>query len=275
MRALVLAAGSVSGSVRAFVLLMRHSGLAIQDPATLARARLEGARLTLRRGKSGELVQMDLPDMVVEALAAVPREGPPCFWPGKSQPVTAAKLWARCLPAVGQEAQVAKFRSPCLRDLFAAELLLAGLPLADVSILRGHASIQTTEWRYPPRIRSRRDRLVRLVRKAHGRDLCPAARLRTMDTTEILLAVIGVFGLVFGAVLTFIGSMILYRLKAAEERAKEDRVSADKRAAEDRAANKADHDKLFQLVAGLQADVKVLRDRSDRADRADRSDSAG
>ena len=86
-----------------------------------------------------------------------------------------------------------------------------------------------------------------------------------MDTTEILLAVIGVFGIVFGAVLTFIGSMILYRLKAAEERAKEDRAAADKRAvedraatakiaAEDRAANKADHDKLFQLVAGLQGD---------------------
>ena len=110
-----------------------------------------------------------------------------------------------------------------------------------------------------------------------------------MDTTEVLLTVIGVFGIVFGAVLTFIGSMILYRLKAAEERAKEDRKAAEERAkedraaadkraaedraaaakiaAEDRAANKADHDKLFQLVAGLQADVKVLRDRSDRAER--------
>ena len=70
-----------------------------------------------------------------------------------------------------------------------------------------------------------------------------------METTDILLAVFGMFGVVFGAVLTFIGSLILHRLKAVEQRA-----------AEDRAANKADHDKLFQLVAGLQADVKVLRD---------------
>ena len=70
-----------------------------------------------------------------------------------------------------------------------------------------------------------------------------------METMDILLAVFGMFGVVFGAVLTFIGSLILYRLKAVEQRA-----------AEDRAANKADHDKLFQLVAGLQADVKVLRD---------------
>ena len=104
-RALVLAASSVSGSVRAFVLLRRYSGLAIQDAATLARERLEGTLLTLRRGKSGELVQLDLPDVVAEALAAVDREGPHYFWTGRSQLVTAAKLWARCLTAVGQEAQ--------------------------------------------------------------------------------------------------------------------------------------------------------------------------
>ena len=39
---------------------------------------------------------------------------------------------------------------------------------------------------------------------------------------EVLLAVIGVFTVVFGVVLTFIGSLILHRLKAVEERAKED-----------------------------------------------------
>ena len=68
----------------------------------------------------------------------------------------------------------------------------------------------------------------------------------------------------------------------ADKRAAEDRAAAAKIAAEDRAANKADHDRLFDAVSGLQsevgdlkADVKVLRDRSDRADRADRSDSAG
>ena len=172
-RALVLAASSVSGSVRAFVLLRRYSGLAIQDTATLARERLEGTLLTLRRGKSGELVQVDLPDVVVEALAAVPREGPHYFWTGKSQPVTAAKLWARRLTAVGKQAQIAKFRSHRLRDTFAAELLLAGVALEDVSIPPGAcqrpnhgAALRAAD----PWIRSRRDRLVRIVREAHGRD---------------------------------------------------------------------------------------------------------
>ena len=61
---------------------------------------------------------------------------------------------------------------------------------------------------------------------------------------------------------------------AAERRAAEGRAAADKRAAEDRAANKADHDRLFDAVSGLQSEVgdlkavvNVLKDRSDRAER--------
>ena len=49
---------------------------------------------------------------------------------------------------------------------------------------------------------------------------------------------------------------------------------AEQRAAEDRAANKADHDRLFDVVSGLQSEVgdlkavvNVLKDRSDRAER--------
>ena len=106
-----------------------------------------------------------------------------------------------------------------------------------------------------------------------------------MDITHILLAALTVvMTFAFGVVLAYLRSLSKKIDRAedrAEVRAAEDRARAAEdraRAAEDRAANKADHDKLFQLVAGLQADVKVLRDRSDRsgrAERSDRSDSAG
>ena len=86
-----------------------------------------------------------------------------------------------------------------------------------------------------------------------------------MDTTQILLAALtGVMTFAFGVVLAYLYSLSK-KIDHAEDR-------AAKRAAEDRAANKADHDKLFQLVAGLQSDVKVLRDRSDRSDRSDSAD---
>ena len=101
-----------------------------------------------------------------------------------------------------------------------------------------------------------------------------------METTDILLTV-------FGAALSLAIALLAFQLRSlsrridraedrAEKRAAEDRAAADKRAAKDRAANKADHDRLFDAVSGLQsevgdlkADVKVLRDRSDRSDRLD------
>ena len=170
MRKLLAAAAAISDRHRAFVLLMRYSGLAIQDAATLARERLDGSLLTLRRGKSGELVQEDLLEPVVTALAGLPVEGPHFFWTGKSAPATAAKLWRHRLRSVAAAAKVANFHSHRLRDTFAVELLLAGVAMGDVSILLGHSSIQTTERYYAPWNRSRRDRLVGVVREAHGKD---------------------------------------------------------------------------------------------------------
>ena len=84
-----------------------------------------------------------------------------------------------------------------------------------------------------------------------------------MEMSDILQSALTVaVGFVCALILLHLRTLIA-RIDRADKRAAEDRA----RAAEDRAANKADHDKLFQLVAGLQADVKVLRDRSDRAER--------
>ena len=93
-----------------------------------------------------------------------------------------------------------------------------------------------------------------------------------MEVTDILLTVVAA-GLAFSTMLlTFQLRALSRRIDCAEDRADKRAAEDRARAAEDRAANKADHDKLFQLVAGLQGDVKVLRDRSDRSDR---TDSAG
>ena len=170
MRLLLLAAGANSERVRAFVLLMRYSGLSIQDAATLARDRLDGTLLTLRRGKSGDLVQVDLPELVVEVRQSLPVEGRHYFWTGKSAPVTVAKLWGKRLRSVAANAKVENFRSHRLRDTFAVGLLLAGVSMEDVSVLLGHSSIRTTERFYAPWDKSRRDRLVQVVREAFGKD---------------------------------------------------------------------------------------------------------
>ena len=57
------------------------------------------------------------------------------------------------------------------RDTFAVEMLLAGVPIEEVSMLLGHASIKTTEKHYAPWVLARQEKLENSVRKSwekHG-----------------------------------------------------------------------------------------------------------
>ena len=157
--------------MRALLLLMRYSGLAIGDAVTLSREALVGTELTLRRAKTGELVVVDLPHMVVRAMLALRGPNPDFFWwSGRGRRVTSAKYWRVRLGGVAARAGIAGFHPHRLRDTFAVALLTAGVSIEDVSALLGHSSIQTTERHYAPWDRRRRDRLTRVVRAANRLD---------------------------------------------------------------------------------------------------------
>jgi len=53
-----------------------------------------------------------------------------------------------------------------LRDTFAVEMLLAGVPLEQVSLLLGHKSAKITEKHYAPWVKARQEQLAANVRKA-------------------------------------------------------------------------------------------------------------
>ncbi|MFZ1974935.1 MAG: hypothetical protein WAU89_18970, partial [Candidatus Acidiferrales bacterium] len=55
------------------------------------------------------------------------------------------------------------------RDTFAVELLLARVPLADVSVLLGHQSIKVTERHYSPWVIARQEQLEETVKAAQER----------------------------------------------------------------------------------------------------------
>ena len=170
MRAL-LATAEPQPKEHALILLMRYSGLAIGDAVTLGREALVGTELTLRRAKTGELVMVDLPHLVVRAVRRLRGASPDFFWwSGRGKRVTSAKYWRARLGAIAARAGVAGFHPHRLRDTFAVALLTAGVSIEDVSALLGHSSIQTTEKHYAPWDRRRRDRLTRVVRAANRLD---------------------------------------------------------------------------------------------------------
>jgi integrase/recombinase XerD len=134
--------------VRALVLLMRWSGLAIKDAVTLERQRLgQDGRLFLYRAKTGVPVYVPLPDDLVKMMHALPNSNPRYFfWSGNGDPETAKKAWQRTLRHLFKE--FAKITTPdgtpkrchphMFRDTFAVELLLSGVPIDQVSLLLGH-----------------------------------------------------------------------------------------------------------------------------------------
>ena len=168
----LLEAAGIGTKERALILLMRFTGLSMLDAVTLARSAIDDdGNLTLRRHKSGELVVGYVHPKVSEALQRFPSvSNQYFFWTGKSQPETAAKYWRGRMNLVARKAKVENFGPHRLRHTFAVELLVAGVLMEDVSTWLSHSSVTITEKYHAPWNRSRRDRLVAALKRAHRRD---------------------------------------------------------------------------------------------------------
>lgn len=152
--------------VRAFVLMLRYSGLRISDVVGLAVERVRDGKLFLYTQKTGVPVHIPLPDHVVEALAGI-GDGRYYFWSGNGQLESAMKDWQRTLRQLFAVAGV-KGHAHQFRDNFAVSLLQAGVSIETVSILLGHSSIRTTEKHYAPWIESRQAALEAAVKATWG-----------------------------------------------------------------------------------------------------------
>jgi len=168
--------------LRALTFLMRWSGLRIRDGITLERSRLAGDSLLLYQAKTGTPVYVPLPPDVAETVRTVPfglRANPRYFfWSGNGDPKSAVADWQRSYRRLFELADLKKpdgTRKRCFphmfRDTFAVEMLLAGVPLEQVSMLLGHKSVKITERHYAPWVRARQEQLEQNVRKAWGGNL--------------------------------------------------------------------------------------------------------
>jgi integrase/recombinase XerD len=160
--------------VRAFLQLMRWSGLAIRDSLTLRRDALHYSaakslyRITTKRAKTGTPVSVPIPEDVAKELLALKNDNPEFFfWSGQGKPQSATSNWGqRYVAPVFKAAGITSegnMLSHRLRDTFAVDLLEKGVPMEEVSRLLGHTSIRTTEKSYAKWSKGRQDRVDALV----------------------------------------------------------------------------------------------------------------
>lgn len=179
--------GTFGPKLRAMVLLLRHSGLRIQDAACLERARLQAGKLFLYTQKTGTPVYCPLPPDLVTSLEGLPNERPEFFfWDGKSERETTVKSWNRVFQKLFAAADppIVGGHAHRFRDTFAVSLLLKGVELANVSILLGHSSIKVTERHYSPWVKARQEQLEADVRRTWPQSASKKAGTRGAKGTK-------------------------------------------------------------------------------------------
>ena len=159
--------------VRALIRLMRYSGLAIRDAATIRKDELihdtakKLYRVVTARQKTGTHVSVPIPPDVAKELLSVTNGNPEyVFWTGNGEERTAVSHWQDDFRQLFRDAKITSegnMVSHRLRDTFAVDLLQKGVPLEEVSKLLGHESIKTTEQHYAKWVKGRQDRLDSLV----------------------------------------------------------------------------------------------------------------
>lgn len=152
-------------------------GLRIRDAVTLECSRLVGNKLMLYQALTGIPVFVPLPPEVGELLRSIPPGLKPnpryFFWSGNGLPKSFVSNWQRAYRRLFKVANLQRPDGPIkhahchmFRDTFAVEMLLAGVPIDQVSILLGHASVRITEKHYSPGVRARQDQLEKSVQSA-------------------------------------------------------------------------------------------------------------
>jgi site-specific recombinase XerD len=148
--------------VKAFVLLLRYSGLRIGDAVSLERKRIRDGKLLLYTAKAGTPVWLPLPAEVLSSLQRVAISDH-CFWSGVGKLKSAVADWQRSLAKLFTLAGV-KGHAHMLRDFFAVDLLNHGVSLENVAALLGN-TVRIAEKHYSPWVESRQVELEKAVIK--------------------------------------------------------------------------------------------------------------
>jgi site-specific recombinase XerD len=157
--------GTVENTVRvkAFILILRYTGLRISDAAKLDTSRVEGGRVFLRTEKTGTLVWVPIPDFVSDILSKVPRHRNYYFQTGNAAEKTVRGSWDRTLRLVLKLAKVDHGSAHVFRHTLATDLLSKGVPVETVATILGNSPAIVLK-HYAPWVKSRQEALETAIR---------------------------------------------------------------------------------------------------------------
>jgi site-specific recombinase XerD len=162
--------------LRAVFLVQRWTGLRVGDVLILPKSALNGNRLTAvirkkrNRKPKASVIERVLPDHVVKALKELPLRSEEhsnyWFWSKTCSEEVNCNKWLRKIDKLNghlsfkdEDENPLRFRSHMLRDTFAVEMLLAGVPIEKVSKLLTHESVTMTERYYAKWTKARKEQL--------------------------------------------------------------------------------------------------------------------
>jgi integrase len=156
----------------------------IGDAVKLASDKLNGNKLFLYTQKTGVPVYTVLPEFVVQVLDTIPRVTPTnFFWNGSGSLDGVIGSWQKRLRKLFRLAKISDGHGHRFRDTFAAELLLAGIPIERVAILLGHQSVKVTEKYYSAWTDARQRQIEADLERAWARD--PLVLFETKATQKL------------------------------------------------------------------------------------------
>lgn len=124
--------------LKAFISVLRWTGLRITDVAKLKRSRIKGDHIVLRTQKNKKQVKLIMHREVKDALDSMKGSGEYFFWSGEGNVKSCVGDWQRTFLRLSK---IAGFRIHAhrFRHTFAADLLSRGVSVTDVAAILGNS----------------------------------------------------------------------------------------------------------------------------------------
>lgn len=156
---------------RAMIMLLRFTGMRISDVVTLSKDHIVLNRVQKEAVKNGKLIDVELPPVVLTALASVPApRGAPTghplfFWNGHQSLRSVLRSASRTLTAVFRSSGVKRAHAHRFRHTLASELLANGYTAEDVGSVLGDdpRMIRTHYAKWMPERQRRNDLALRAI----------------------------------------------------------------------------------------------------------------